>query len=62
MRRQNLESRAKERALNKVPLLKSSPDGRGEEAANSFAKVSFGRGSNRLTFDVTLGGRLCGAR
>ena len=29
--KQNLESRAKKGALHKVPLLKSSPDGRGEE-------------------------------
>ena len=27
----NLESRAEKGALDKVPLLKSSPDGRGEE-------------------------------
>ena len=42
----NPESRAKERALNKVPHLRSSPFGEapGRSAAPGYAKVSFGRG------------------
>jgi hypothetical protein len=41
-------------ALDKVPLLKSSPGGRGEEAANSYAKVSFGRGKNASSDEPDL--------
>jgi len=33
-------NRAQKSALYEVPHLKSSPDGRGEEPASSYAKVS----------------------
>ena len=51
----------KKRALEKVPHLKSSPDGRGEEAASSYAKVPFGREEDRSVGGVGFGGGLGGA-
>jgi hypothetical protein len=44
---QNLEPRAKERALNKVPHRQSSPIGRGEEVI--LIHRESGRGSSNLT-------------
>src|SRR5579863_1668828 len=38
-KKRNLESRAKKRALNKVPHLKSSPFGRGEELDGTCARL-----------------------
>jgi len=46
-RRTKILNRARSRALHKVPLLKSSPVGRGEETPSIYAKLSDGRGEER---------------